>query len=73
MIHVFVLVILLGDVPQRGEPMYFRNINDCNYFASRVVKRYGNYSYSDLVPEKHKATAYCKVAYIDPKKAPNLY
>lgn len=73
MIHAFLLVILLGDVPQRDEPMYFRNINDCNYFAARVVKRYGNYGYSDLVPEKHKATAYCKVTYIDPKKTPNLY
>ncbi len=72
MIHAFLLVILLGDVEQRGEPMYFRNINDCNYFASRVVKRYGNYNYSSLVPKKHKATAYCKVAYID-KKTPNLY
>ena len=72
MIHAFLLVILLGDVEQRGQPMYFRNINDCNYFASRVVKRYGNYNYSSLVPEKHKATAYCKVAYID-KKTPNLY
>tara|TARA_B100002019_G_C21068159_1_gene497603 strand:- start:166 stop:384 length:219 start_codon:yes stop_codon:yes gene_type:complete len=72
MIHAFLLVILLGDVEQRGQPMYFRNINDCNYFASRVVKRYGNYNYSSLVPEKHKATAYCKVTYID-KKTPNLY
>lgn len=73
MIHAFLLVILLGDVEQRNAPMYFRNINDCHYFAERVVKRYGNYKYSSLVPDKHKATAYCKVIYIDPKKTPNLY
>lgn len=47
--------------------MYFRNINDCNYFASRIVKRYGNY-----VGEEHKATAYCKPVYIN-KNTPTLY
>ena len=64
MVHAFLLVLLLGDVEQRGNPMYFYDINRCNYFASQVVKRYGNYSYQSLVPNKHKATAYCKPVYI---------
>ena len=42
--------------------MYFRNINNCNYFAERVIKKYGNYS--DL-PKNHTVTAYCKPAWID--------
>tara|TARA_B100001093_G_scaffold461890_1_gene476711 strand:+ start:1308 stop:1529 length:222 start_codon:yes stop_codon:yes gene_type:complete len=65
MVHAFLLVLLLGDVEQRNNPMYFRDINSCNYFASQVVKRYGNYGYHSLVPQKHKATAYCKPVYID--------
>lgn len=72
MIHAFVLVFLLGDVQQGGMPMYFRNINDCNYFAARITKRYGNYKYTDFVPEKHRATAYCKPVYI-PETTETLY
>ena len=64
MIHAFMLVFLLGDIDQGGVPMFFRNINDCNYFASRITTQYGNYKYYDYLPEKHKATAYCKPVYI---------
>lgn len=67
MIHAFMLVFLLGDVQQPGVPMYFRNINDCNYFAARIVKRYGNYRHEDYLPKKHKSTAYCKPVYISDK------
>ena len=64
MVHAFVLVFILGGAEQRGQPMYFRDINQCNYFASRIVKRYGNYHFSAQVPQEHKATAYCKPSYI---------
>jgi hypothetical protein len=64
MVHAFLLVLLLGDKPVRFEPMYFRSIDSCNYFAASVVKRYGNYNYSYIVPEEHRATAYCKPVYI---------
>lgn len=60
MIHAFVLILLLGDIQQGGEPMYFRNIHTCNYFAKEIVKRYGN----GFVPDVHKAIAYCKPTYI---------
>ncbi len=72
MIHAFLLVYLLGDIEQRGQAMYFKNINDCNYYASRLVQRYGNYGHSYLVPQKHRATAYCKPAYIS-KDTETLY
>ena len=65
MTHVFVLVLLMGDVKQGGQPMYFRSIERCNYFASKITKRYGNYTSSSLVPKEHKATAYCKPVYLD--------
>ena len=72
MVHAFVLVFLLGGAEQKGQPMYFRDINQCNYFASRIVKRYGNYHYSSQVPPEHKATAYCKTVYI-PSNTEGLY
>ena len=72
MVHAFVLVFLLGGAEQKRQPMYFRDINQCNYFASRIVKRYGNYHYSSQVPPEHKATAYCKPVYI-PSNTEGLY
>ena len=68
MIHAFLLVYLLGGDIQGGQPMYFRSIDTCNWYASRIVKRYGNYSYSSMVPSEHRATAYCKPVYVDKTK-----
>ena len=65
--HVFLLVFLLGDVKQPN-PMYFASIDTCNWYASRIVKRYGNYKYNSMVPAKHRATAYCKPVYVDKTK-----
>ena len=45
--------------------MYFRSIQTCNWYASKIVKRYGNYGYSSLVPKEHRATAYCKPVWRD--------
>ena len=45
--------------------MYFMSIDRCTYFASRVVKRYGNYGSYAQVPKEHKATAYCKPVFVD--------
>ena len=69
--HVFLLVFLLGGQPPKGPqntPMYFASIETCNWYASEIVKRYGNYKYSSMVPEKHRATAYCKPVYVDKTK-----
>lgn len=65
MTHVFLLVFILGEQVQGGQPMYFRSIQTCNWYASKIVKRYGNYGYSSLVPKEHRATAYCKPVWRD--------
>ena len=59
MIHAFLLVVVLGGDVQ-SQDMYFRSVVDCNYFASPITKRYGNYGSISGVPTQHKATAYCK-------------
>lgn len=59
MIHVFMLVVLIADV-QQPSPMYFRSIDVCQYYAKRIPRQYGNYSYSSMVPPEHRITAYCK-------------
>jgi len=68
MVHVFLLMVYLGaGDAQRlvSADMYFYSIDDCNYFASQTVKRYGNYKYLDRMSAKHKATAYCVPKYIE--------
>lgn len=65
MTHVFVLVLMLGGKVQGGQPMYFYSIERCNYFASQLTKRYGNYKEKSMVPEEHRATAYCKPVWVD--------
>jgi len=66
--HVFLLVVFIGTGEYRtltSADMYFANIERCNFFASQVSKRYGNYSYSDFVDAKDRATAYCIPKYIN--------
>ena len=67
MMHVFLLMVFLGEGKQPiSNDMYFYSIDRCNYFASRVVTRYGNYKDMDLIPLEHRATAYCKPVYTNP-------
>lgn len=35
-IHVFVLYVFLDDVKVKDEPLRFRNVDDCVYFAKRL-------------------------------------
>lgn len=65
--HVFVLILILNG-STISQDMYFWDVTRCNYFASQLVKRYGNYKYYKDVPEEHKATGYCKPVLIDPSK-----
>ena len=65
--HLFVLILILGKSPVNDPPMHFYDINRCNYFASEIVKRFGNYKYYRNVPEDHRATAYCKQVLVNPK------
>ena len=71
MIHAFLLLLYLGTGETRAlksGDMYFRDINDCLYFANRLAKRYGNYKYYDYMDPRDRATTYCVPAYIDSTK-----
>ena len=67
MLHAFMLVVLLAEVKQPN-PMYFRSIDVCQYYASRVPRQYGNYNYSSRVDPKDRITAYCKPTKVDDSK-----
>ena len=66
MIHAFLLTVILGGNTISND-MYFYDIDRCNYFASQLVKRYGNYKYNTMVPDEHRATAYCIPKKVDPR------
>lgn len=71
--HVFLLTLIVGDKTVSND-MYFWNINDCNYYASRLTRRYGNYKYNHQVPQESKATAYCTPKLVDTSKIrPQVY
>jgi hypothetical protein len=70
MTHVFLLLVYLGTGEQRtltSGDMYFYDVNRCNYFASQVSKRYGNYRYYDYMDAKDRVTAYCVPRLVDSK------
>tara|TARA_Y200000002_G_C22628849_1_gene641506 strand:- start:665 stop:895 length:231 start_codon:yes stop_codon:yes gene_type:complete len=71
MVHAFMLVVVLGTGEFRKvqpSPMYFYSIDRCQYFAKRIPRQYGNYSYSSRVDPKDRITAYCKPVYIKDNK-----
>jgi len=66
--HLFLLLVFIGTGEYRtltSGDMYFADINRCNYFASQISKRYGNYSYSAFVDPRDRVTAYCVPKYIN--------
>jgi len=65
------LLVYLGTGDTRqltSNDMYFASIDDCNYFASQVSKRYGNYKYYTYLDPKDRVTAYCVPKYVDKSK-----
>ena len=68
MIHVFVLMIYLGEGQLISGDMMFRNVTECNYFAKELTKTYGNYKYSNQVPMEQRRTAYCVPRLVDATK-----
>ena len=72
MIPVFLLLVYLGSGDDRklvSGDMYFRNINTCNYFASRLAKKYGNYG----LDPRDKTTAYCVPKYVKERSNIKIY
>jgi hypothetical protein len=68
MAHVFLLLVYLGTGESRyleSGDMYFWDIDRCNYFASQVTKRYGNYKHSYIMDSKDRVTAYCVPRYVE--------
>ena len=64
MIHAFMLVVVLGagdEARQQPNPMIFRSIDVCQYYAKRIPRQYGNYGSRYMIPPEHRVTAYCKV------------
>ncbi len=62
MVHVFLLLVYLGTGEDRSlisGDMYFYDINECNWYARQVSKRYGNYQHLDRMSAKDRVTAYC--------------
>ena len=70
MADVFLLLVYLGTGDARrleSGNMMFWSIERCNYFASAVSKRYGNYRSLDYLDPKDRVTAYCVPKQIDPE------
>ena len=68
MVHAFMLVVVLGTGEERKvqpNPMYFRSIDVCQYYASRILRQYGNFRYKSFVDPKDRVTSYCKPVYVD--------
>jgi hypothetical protein len=70
MIHAFILIVLIAD-QQQPNPMYFRSIDVCQYYAKRIPRQYGNYGSKYLIPKEHRITAYCKPVKV--QDGPNIY
>ena len=57
MVHAFMLVVVLGTGEERKvqpNPMYFRSIDVCQYYASRIPRQYGNFKYKSFVDPKDR-------------------
>jgi hypothetical protein len=66
--HVFLLFVWLGagqDARLVSNDMYFRDVDRCLYFASRITKTFVNYNDSGYRPDSSKKiTAYCLPKYV---------
>jgi hypothetical protein len=69
MIHAFLLTVYLGTQIVSND-MYFRNIDDCKYFASRLNQQPAvpNRTAGEDVPKRRSYTAVCEPSLIDPKR-----
>ena len=69
MIHVFVLILYLGQ-KQVSQAMFFRSIDDCKYYAQRLNNQppVPNRRAGEDIPKTISYTAVCEIKKVDPKK-----
>ena len=71
MIDVFLLLVYLGvgeDRRMESNKMHFRDLNECNYFASQLSKRYGTYRHRGAIDRRDRVTAYCVPRQVNPER-----
>ena len=68
MVHVFLLIVYLGQ-KIISQDMYFRNINDCKYFAERFNNQppVPNRVAGEDVPKTRSYVAVCEPRKVNPK------
>ena len=74
MLTVFVLTVYMGlgeDKKLIHDKMLFRSLVDCQWYAARVVKTYGNYEFYRAGTDK--ITAYCLPVEIPENSERRLY
>ena len=69
MIHAFLLTVYLGQ-QVISKDMYFRNIDDCKYFASRLNQQppVPNRMAGEDTPKSRSYVAVCEPSLVNPKR-----
>ena len=70
-IVAFSLVMFTGVGDARREVatnLVFYSVVDCQWYAKRLARQYGNYKYVDLVDPRDRITTYCIPKAVDPSK-----
>ena len=69
MIHAFLLTVYLGQ-QVISKDMYFRNIDDCKYFASRLNQQppVPNRRAGEDIPNTRSYVAVCEPSLVNPKR-----
>jgi len=68
---VFLLVMVLGTGEDRREVdtfLRFYNLNDCNWYAKELARRYGNYETHRFINSKDRTTLYCVPEQVNPEQ-----
>ena len=69
MIHAFLLTVYLGQ-QVISKDMYFRNVDDCKYFASRLNQQPAvpNRMAGEDQPKSRSYVAVCQPSLVNPKR-----
>lgn len=62
MVDVFLLLVYLGTGDARrleSGDMYWWDLKTCNWYASQITKRYGNYEHTQYIDPRDRVTSYC--------------